>query len=176
MAGVCVRVRVSRWCMAAHAGDGGSPISTVSAGEGLASHLCATSDAQRRIRSGMRVRLAGAWMAGVCVSVCRVGAWRHMLETAAARSQQSRRANAVRPILRHGRRPAPHWKRQGEVMCATCWRVKAGVWQSARVSRWCMAAHAGNGGSPISTVSAGKRPAPHLVPWATPSAALEAAG
>ncbi|MEE0510726.1 MAG: hypothetical protein UDG94_05805 [Peptococcaceae bacterium] len=42
--------------------------------------------------------------------------------------------------------------------------MTAGVWQSARVSRWCMAAHAGDGGSPISRVSAGKRRAPHPAP------------
>ena len=35
---------------------------------------------------------------------------------------------------------------------------------SVRVSRWCMAAHAGNGGRPISRVSAGKRRAPHPAP------------
>ncbi len=129
---------------------------------------CARGGAQRRLGSGrMSVACAARWRVdggGWCVCVCRVGAWRHMLEAAEARSQESRQANAVRPILRHGRRPAPPWKRQGAVMCATCWRVTAGVWQSARVSRWCMAAHAGSGERPFSRVSAGKRRALHPAP------------
>ena len=92
---------------------------------------CATSDAQclgrgvagvrgslARDGRGMRVRMCGVagvrsllargWRGCGSACVCRVGAWRHMLATAGARSQESRRANAVRLTLRHERRPAPH--------------------------------------------------------------------
>lgn len=50
--------------------------------------------------AGVRGLLARGWRRCGSVRVCRVGAWRHMLETAGVRSQESRRANAVRPILR----------------------------------------------------------------------------
>ena len=60
-------------------------------------------------RDGEGRRACAVWQAcvarwrvdgvGVAVCVCRVGAWRHMLATAAARSQESRRANAVRLTL-----------------------------------------------------------------------------
>ena len=105
--GVWQCVRVSRWCMAAHAGDGGRPFSRVSAGKRLASYL------------------------------------------------------APRMM------PSPHWKRYA-CACGGCWRVDGGGMRE-RVSRWCMAAYAGNGGSPISTVSAGKHRAPHPAPRMMPS-------
>ena len=151
----CGSVRVLRWCMAAHAGDGGSPISTVSAGEGLASH------------PAPRMMPSPHWKRQACVARWRVqaGVW----QCACAVWQAC--------VARWRVKAGVCVRMSGVAACGTRWRVDGGgvcacacaVWQGVRVSRWCMAAHAGDGEGPISTVSAGKRCAPHPAPRMMPS-------
>ena len=99
--------------------------------------------------------------------VCRVGAWRHKLATAGARSQESRRANAVRLTLRQGRQDERGVRGVVGVRSSLArgWRGMVRV----RVSRWCMVAHAGSGGRPFSRISAGEGLASHPAPRMMPS-------
>ena len=152
-----MRERVSRWCMAAHAGNGGGPISTVSAGEAV-----------RPTRAPRATPSAALEAAGVRGLLAREG-----------RGYACACAVWQACVARWRVKAGVCVRMSGVAACGTRWRVDGGgvcacacaVWQGVRVSRWCIAAHAGNGGRPISRVSAGeavrfilrheRRPAPH---------------